>query len=350
MNAKDMQRAVNNIDDELILSAEQKKDNRAFEKKSKFKTIGKWAGSIAALLAVCVIGVNAFGGYAVKEADYYEYANSYDLKAEQAYSKDSGFRESSDVAEYSKSESLTTADVSSIAKQNVKLVYKANLEVQTTEYENTVNAIKALTDSMDGYIENSSQWNGNLYGSSVRNASYTVRVPSERFRAFIDSVGSSCHVVNINESEEDIGQQYFETEKRLETLKIKQERLQDLLKEAKDLSDIITLESELSNTEYEIDLYTTRINRYDSLVGYSTITISIQEVNKYDGSAYVKESFGTRILRNLKNGAINAWETVEDFILWFGYNLIGIVIFVVIVVIVWKKHLLSRLFRKIFRK
>ena len=43
----------------------------------------------------------------------------------------------------------------------------------------------------------------------------------------MNSVSDSWHVVDMNENVQDVGQQYFEVESRLETLRIKEDRLQE---------------------------------------------------------------------------------------------------------------------------
>lgn len=360
MKSEDMLKAISNIDEELIENAEEKKDNRPVSKNRQGRKILAWAGSIAAVLAICVLGAGILGGASSKSADDMQLSapesqsSYYGLSDGRLVAADSSSNQKNDF-DYEKQEDVPKKVGDTSLKtlstyQNVKLIYRASLSVQTTEYSKTVESLKAATVAFGGYIEGSNEWNGNYTGGDAKNGTYTLRIPSENYKAFLDSVGDTCHVVSIKESVDDIGQEYFETEQRLETLKIKEARLQDLLKEAKNLSDIITLENELSSTEYEIDMFTTTLNRYDSLVGFSTITVSIQEVNKYDGSAYIKESFVSRLGRNLKNGLISAWENVEDFILWVGYNLIGIIVVAVIVIVVWKKHLISRLFRKIFNR
>lgn len=66
-------------------------------------------------------------------------------------------------------------------------------------------------------------------------------------------MGTLCHVTWQDDSAENISEQYYDTQSRLETAQIKLARLQELLKKAENMEDIITIESAISETEYEIE-------------------------------------------------------------------------------------------------
>jgi len=360
MKSKEMLKAIGNIDEKYISDAEVKSDNKEVKKSST--NFIRWAGGIAAVLVLCVVGGSilfSFSGAGVKSDSAY-----YDGEANIAYdySGNSGFKAEAQLPSLEVAESFIAADSKGITKsksnsssnslsqKNVKLIYTANISLQTTEYDETINSIKSLVSEFDGYFEGSNEYNGGMFTNNYKNGDYTIRVPQERYSSFVNTVGNSGYVVSLSENVQDIGEQYYETESRIETLKIKQDRLQELLKSASNMSDIITLESELSNVEYELENYTTRLNHYDSLVGYSTVYLHIEEVGAYKDAPVQKESFGTRFVRAIKSGFVNAADNLIDLGIWIGYNLIGIIIFAVIVFLIWKFHLIKRLIRKITGK
>ena len=239
--------------------------------------------------------------------------------------------------------SAVSPDVSDIEKKNLKLIYTANVDVQTTDFEETYHAIAELVVKYDGYFQNSSVSNSGYYGNgSYMYGYYTVRVPAENYAAFISAVGSSGYVTNLSENVEDIGLQYFETENRLESLRIKQKRLNELLAEAAAMSDIIELENALSECEYDIDLYTSQLNRYDSLVGYSTINISIDKVEIVDPVINKEYTFREKMERAFNNGIDNFIRGFQKFALWLTGNLLTILLWIVILLIVWMIHPISR--------
>ncbi len=232
-------------------------------------------------------------------------------------------------------------------RPDVKLIYTANMTVQTTEFEESVQGIRDLVAQYGGYFENVYTYNGQYNQNSrysYRNASYTIRVPSSSYSAFVNSVGTGFHVVDQNESVQDIGLQYSETEGHIQTLKIKPKRLQELLANAVEMTDIIELENALSNCEYELESYSSTLNRYNSLIGYSTIYLQLSEVVRETDIIVENPSFGTRIARSFKNACSNFVTGCEDFAVWLVYNMFTIAIVVVILILVIKLRLLQKLF------
>jgi len=223
-----------------------------------------------------------------------------------------------------------------LEKANVKLIYTANISVQTREFEETQAAIRQLVDGMGGWFENAESYYGGYYGSSLRNAYYTVRIPAAKYSDFIAAVGNSCHVTNLNQSVEDVSLAYSDIETRLETLKTKHDRLIELLSKATEMTDIIELENALSDCEYQIDSYTQSKNRYDSLIGYSTVYISIDEVAELADSVVEDQSFFARLGRTLKRGADNFLYGLDDFVMWLSYHLISLIVLAVIIIVVFK--------------
>lgn len=222
---------------------------------------------------------------------------------------------------------------------NTKIIYRATVNLQSTEFEETSQLLLKMTSEAGGYIEKQYVNNGSYYSSKsapMRSASFTIRVPSEKFSSFLAGLNENCHVVYINQSSEDIGEQYFNTEQRLETLKNKHARLEDLLSKAEKMADIISLEEALSDTEYEINRLTSTLNRYDSLVGFSTVNVELMEVARPDIAVTEDPGFFERLGINFKNGMARFGETLEDFAMWASYNVIGIIIFVVIVIVLVK--------------
>ena len=231
---------------------------------------------------------------------------------------------------------------------NVKLILRADLNVETLDFDAASAGLETLVDSLGGYFENKELYQGGYYSTNTyRSASYVVRVPSEQYDAFLSSVSGTenCHVVRLNEYVDNVGQEYFDAESRLKTQRIKQERLQALLAEATNMEDIIALENALTEVEYEIDQYTTTLNRYDGLIGYATITVSLSQVGRLSDTATEPEGLGTRMARGFKNSVTSFIDGLGDFAVWFSYNFIGVLIFLAAALVgirfvlkAWKKR------------
>lgn len=213
---------------------------------------------------------------------------------------------------------------------NTKLIYKATMELETTAFDDSVAGLEALVNKMGGYFERS---NVNNYGS-YRSGNYTVRVPAKNFDSFCSAVGQLCQLNSIERSATDISEAYYDTEARLETQKIKQERLQNLLAKAESMEDIIDLENALSETEYQIEQLTGTLRKYDSLVGYSTINIYLQEVYVLTEVEEPVIGFGAKLGEAFKRGSSRFVDNLQEFALRFARHWVGWIIWLAVIAVV----------------
>ena len=131
-------------------------------------------------------------------------------------------------------------------------------------------------------------------------------------------------------NQENITEVYYDTAGRLKTQQVKLERLQTLLAQAKNMEDIITIESAISETEWNIENLSGTLRRYDSQVALSTITVNLQEVYKYSNTENVPESFGERIGSALTRGWSAFTDTVENILVALAYGWTWLVLLAVI--------------------
>ncbi|MCM1149874.1 MAG: DUF4349 domain-containing protein, partial [Butyricicoccus sp.] len=210
--------------------------------------------------------------------------------------------------------------------ENAKLIYTADINLQTTEFDEATAGLSRLVNEMGGYFENSSV---NNY-SSYRSGNYTVRVPAKSFDAFCAQVGQLCQMTYISRSAEDVSESYYDLESRLATQQTKLARLQELLEKAESMEDIITIESAISDTELNIEWLTGDLRHYDSLVGYSTVYISLDEVYRLDDVEQPAIGFGAKMAEALKNGCSTFVWSLQNLLLAVAYNWVGWLIFLVI--------------------
>ena len=216
----------------------------------------------------------------------------------------------------------------------VKLIYTADIRVETMDFDQTLKDLRAMVEKCGGYFESSYTENGSYWqDANYKYGSFTVRVPKDKYQEFVSSVTDGMHVTQLSQDTQDIGQAYYEAETHLETLKNKHARLEELLKQAATLSDIIDLENALSQTEYEIEQYSNELERYDSLVDYSTITVNVETAASYSPGLDEERGFFERVWESMKEGFAGFGEGFTDLCEWLGYHLIQIAILIVIVVL-----------------
>lgn len=317
------------------------------EKRTQQKTRHSWINILSILLAVilvmCICGayinssvlstrakteaeLNANGVETMAATDGLQY----DMYDEQEAGED--------LPDDANSESLAdeknSRTQSAYKIASVKLIRRASLTLETKEFQPAIDGLEQLVEDMGGYIENSNLNQGNYWDSSsttYREASYTVRIPSEKYDEFLSRASSEkhCHLSDKSVSTEDIGQQYFDTETRLKTLRMKLDRLQGLLAQAKKMDDIISLEQAITDTEYEIESHTSTINRYDSLIDYSVFNITVRQV------IAISDADTTPYLARLGNAFVGGFDAFidgfQDVTVWFASNIFSITIMTIII-------------------
>ena len=176
--------------------------------------------------------------------------------------------------------------------ENAKMLYTARMEVETTAFDTAAADLRTLVEILGGYFEQAAVHN---YGSGYRSGDYTVRVPADQFQPFLDRVGTLCHVTYQEQTSENVSEAYYDAESRLATQRTKLERLQNLLAQAENMEDIITIESAISDTELEIERLTGTLRQYDALVDYATVHLSLQEVYQLSNVEEPATSFASRM-------------------------------------------------------
>lgn len=208
-----------------------------------------------------------------------------------------------------------------------KLIRRAELNIQTEQFDESEAALKKLTAECGGYFEMS-----NLHSGGRRDAyanrfgEYVVRVPAEKYNQFLSSAGTLGYVTNKSESSEDVGERYYDTEARLKTQRTKQERLLALLEKAETMEDIIALESALSDVEYQIEMYSSDLRRYDALIGFSTFNVYLNEVNRVTEEVGETAPLGARMAAGFQASIRNFGEGFQNFLIWASYNVFLVVI------------------------
>lgn len=199
-----------------------------------------------------------------------------------------------------------------------KKVYTGYMEMQTLDFDKASGDIDALVKELGGYFQQSSV--SNRGNSGYRYGSYTIRIPSAQFDTFLQKAGTLCHLVYSSTGTDDVSETYYDTEARLETARIKLERLQALLAKATSMDDIITIESAISETEWDIENLSGTLRHYDALVDYATIDVELSEVYKLSGQDEAVTTFGGRLGQSFVNGLRAVGSALEDFAVWLAYS------------------------------
>lgn len=217
-----------------------------------------------------------------------------------------------------------------------KLIRTVSLSIRTVNYDEDYDAIQALLKKTGGYVEYSSR-SGDGKNGSVRRTYLTLRVPSARLDEFLNGTEGIGRMTEITESTVDQTTTYYDNETRLNTLRDKLNRLNELMKEAGDLGNLIELEGAISDTQYQIDSYETAQRMIQNRVDMSEVSLELREETVREQTHVKEYSLGERIAAAFESG----WKA---FLAFFGNLLVfltmalpviaavGVVIAVIVVI------------------
>lgn len=241
------------------------------------------------------------------------------------------------MADYAAGGAGMNPETGAVETTSRKVIKTANLNLQTLEFEKFQTALDAKIAECGAYLQYADVSGSEYYGER-KNANYTIRVPEANLNRFLEGVEGIATVTNKTVGEEDITLTYVDTEARIKTLEIEQERLLELLEKADNLDSIIRLEQRLSEVRYSMESYQSRLRTYNDKITYSTVYIYVHEVVR------VQEKAPETLLERIKTGWSDTMydinEGTKDFLVWFIVNLPYLVFWaavIVILVVVLKK-------------
>lgn len=193
---------------------------------------------------------------------------------------------------------------------NRKIIEKIEMTLQTKTFDDLVLDIETKIKALGGYVESSEITGREVDSNNNRRANFTVRIPKEKSEEFSTFVSKTSVVIRRAVTTEDITLTYVDTESRLEVLKAEKESLEKLLTTASSVEDIIIVREKLTTVIQDIEAYSSRLRTFDNLVDYTTITLTVQEVERT--KVVEKQNAWQQIGTNLANNFANLWNGIVD--------------------------------------
>ena len=313
----------------------RKQDEQRYEEDTTVKKLMIAMLSAAMALMLCFAGCSS---NSKDMADGYNYAVTEDVayteRAEaQAPGAATAYEYGLDTSAYADMDKakLNTGDMYG----GRKIIRNYDISLATNTFDDDLAYINAKLSELGGYVLSSSLSGSKpeAYGDSGRSLSMTLRVPAEKASDFVSGVQQLGKVDYIHDYTDDVTDQYFDVDTRLAVLKDQLERLRAIMVETDNLADIITLEERISEVMLQIEELTGTLKRYDALIAYTTIDISINERNAISGPADTKGT-GERISEGFTDTLNGVATFFVNFFVWFVSSLPVLIILAAITVAV----------------
>ena len=248
-------------------------------------------------------------------------------------------------------EESTTTDTSTPTEDYLasqKLIYSARFEIESLEFEKAQQNINALIEQYEGFIasnsvrDSSHNWYVSDYTKTkgTLTQEMTVRIPSEHYNEFVNGMAAIGKVMRKTENVQNITTQYNDTATTIESLKIQEARLLEMMASCYSIDDMISVERRLSEVQSELEMYKTQLNRYDADVKFSTVTIVLSEVREYSPT-YEEKNFFERLYDHIDDVIHDFGYFLED-LLYFIIALIPYALLIVVIVIPIRKTIRNK--------
>lgn len=225
---------------------------------------------------------------------------------------------------------VTDLDSGALTPQDSrKIIYNATLWLETKQYDQASADLLEAASQAGAYVQ-SSESSGNAERGD-RSVYYTLRVPADNYSEFLNAAAQAANLVRRSESSQDVTAEYVDLEARLASLEQQRQRLDELAAKAESLEDLLAIEQQRSEVQYQIESYTGQMNVLQDQISYSTVEVYLDEVTELTPQS---PSFLSRVgsaFRGSWNGFVSV---VQELVIGLIYLLPFLVVAAVVIVLV----------------
>lgn len=182
-------------------------------------------------------------------------------------------------------------------QSETKIIKTADLRFQSSDLDTSYENLKTGITKYKAIIQNDES--GKTDESVYRNL--TIRIPSQNFDSFISDISKGVQHFDRKEiSQQDVTEEYVDTESRMKSKKKLEERYLQLLSKASKVSEMLEIEKKLAEIREEIEAKEGQLKYMQNRVSMSTVNIQMYTYNASESGATV--SYGGKIWNSIKEG------------------------------------------------
>ena len=156
-----------------------------------------------------------------------------------------------------------------------KIIKNANLSLTVDDYEQAVEEIRAKVVTLNGYVAYETEYTTDKLGT--KRGSMQVRIPQPGFETFLKGLEPLGEMKRKEIDSQNVTEEYIDVTGRLNALRVKEERLLDILTKSGSLNEILAVENELANTRSQLETTEGRLRYLNNQTSFSTISISLEQ-------------------------------------------------------------------------
>lgn len=194
-----------------------------------------------------------------------------------------------------------------------KLIKEGRVEFATDNLNSTRKTIFEAVDKYKGYVSSDQEFKS----PGRKSNTVVIRVPSVNFDNLLKDATQGVEKFESKEiNVKDVTEEFLDIQARVKTKKELENRFLDLLKQAKNVTEILEIEKQIGQLRSEIESIEGRLKYLQDRVSFSTLTMTFYE------SIPNQTAFGQKFKSSFRNG----W----DNLVWFFVALTNIWPFILI--------------------
>jgi Domain of unknown function (DUF4349) len=192
-----------------------------------------------------------------------------------------------------------------------KIIKTASINLEVKDYNNFYTSLREKVKAMGGYVAQEEQTQSDY---KIEN-NMTIKVPVDQFDNAVVQLSGNAQKINERKiTSQDVTTEVVDTKSRIEAKKQVRQRYMELLGQAKNMQDILSVQSEVNAIQEEIESAAGRVEYLSHSSVFSTINLTYYQV--LNSTAKEKEvekspSFGEKVKDALKAG----WEIISNLII-----------------------------------
>ena len=219
-----------------------------------------------------------------------------------------------------------------------KIIKDGRLGMDVKNLSASKTNIDTIVRNLGGYYDNESLSN-NDYATAY---DLKIRIPSDKFEILIAKIESGEGEVSYKEIDaRDVTEEFIDLETRLGNKQKYLTRYQELLRNAKNIKEILDIEEKIRVLEEEIESTTGRLKYLNDQVNYSSLELNISQKKAFKYTPPFRQNFFEKLKQSLSRG----WYGFVDLFFFLLSNW-AVLILLAVLIWLWIKYRKRRKSRK----
>lgn len=219
------------------------------------------------------------------------------------------------------------------------IIRTASLTVQVKDVPKALDEARSTAENAGGYVGNETTSRDEKGHERTR---LVLRVPAERYDEVLTDLEGAGKVVERTARAQDVTDQVVDVESRIKSQRASVARVRELMDQATKLSDVVTLEGELSSRESDLEALLAQQASLKDRTSLATITLSLSETP-------VKKADKKDEDPGFVDAVTGGWHVLVTMLRWIALAIGAVLPFaagLALIVLVWMRLVRPRLPRR----